>query len=192
MLEDENPVLVADRDCGDCNVCCVALTIDDPALQKVQGFRCLNTLPDKTCAIYDDRPRTCRVFFCGYRRLKWVKDTLRPDQSGVLVNLQYESKPGETPVRMGVTFTLFSAAAVKAEGLAESVAAAVGSGVPVYVQIPGPPGFTWAQARIDEALRPAVHARDKAAILRLLHQAHRQGRKGEFEPVKLTRRPPSG
>lgn len=190
MLDDENPVLVPDRDCGDCNVCCVALTIDDPALQKVQGFRCQNTLPDKTCAIYDGRPRTCRVFFCGYRRLKWVKDTLRPDRSDVLVNLQHESKPGETPVRMGVTFTLLTTAAVKAEGLAESVAAAVSAGVPVYVQIPGPPGFTWAQARIDEALRPAVYARDKAAILRLLQQAHRQGRKGDFEPVKLSGRTP--
>jgi hypothetical protein len=188
MLDDENAILVPGRDCGDCNVCCVALTIDDPALQKVQGFRCRNTLPDKTCAIYDSRPRTCRVFFCGYRRLKWVKDTLRPDQSDVLVNLQYENKPGETPVRMGVTFTLLTAAAVKAEGLAESVAAAVSAGVPVYVQIPGPPGFTWAQARIDETLRPAVYARDKAAILRLLQQAHRQGRKGNFEPVKLSGR----
>jgi Fe-S-cluster containining protein len=190
MLDDENPVLVPGRDCGDCNVCCVALTIDDPALQKVQGFRCQNTLPDKACAIYESRPRTCRVFFCGYRRLKWVKDTLRPDRSDVLVNLQYENKPGETPVRMGVTFTLLTAAAVKAEGLAESVAAAVSAGVPVYVQIPGPPGFTWAQARIDEALRPAVYARDKAAILRLLQQAHRQGRKGDFEPVKLSGRTP--
>jgi hypothetical protein len=188
MLDDENAILVPGRDCGDCNVCCVALTIDDPALQKVQGFRCRNTLPDKTCTIYDSRPRTCRVFFCGYRRLKWVKDTLRPDQSDVLVNLQYENKPGETPVRMGVTFTLLTAAAVKAEGLAESVAAAVSAGVPVYVQIPGPPGFTWAQARIDETLRPAVCARDKAAILRLLQQAHRQGRKGNFEPVKLSGR----
>jgi len=116
---------------------------------------------------------------------------LRPDRSDVLVNLQYESKPGETPVRMGVTFTLLSNAAVKAEGLAESVAAAVGAGVPVYAQIPGPPGFTWAQARIDDALRSAVYARDKAAILRLLQQAHRQGRKGDFEPVKLTGRTPT-
>jgi hypothetical protein len=191
MLDDDNPVLVPNRECGDCNVCCAALTIDDPALQKPPGFRCRNTLPDKSCGIYDSRPRTCRVFFCGYRRLKWIKDTLRPDRSDVLVNLQYESKPGETPVRMGVTFTLLSNAAVKAEGLAESVAAAVGAGVPVYAQIPGPPGFTWAQARIDDALRPAVYARDKGAILRLLQQAHRQGRKGDFEPVKLTGRTPT-
>lgn len=188
MLDDENPVLVPDRECGACNVCCMSLTIDDPALRKVQGYRCPNTLPDKSCAIYASRPRTCRTFFCGYRRLKWVKDTLRPDLSGVLVNLRYESAPGETPVRLGVSFTLLTSNAVKAEGLAESVAAAVTAGVPVYVQIPGPPGFTWAQARIDEALRPAVFTRDKPAILRLLQQAHRQGRKGDFEPVKLSGR----
>lgn len=32
------------RECGECNVCCVALTIDDPALQKVQGYRCKNSV----------------------------------------------------------------------------------------------------------------------------------------------------
>ena len=62
--------LVPDRTCGTCNVCCVALTINDKALQKVQGYRCRNTLPDKGCAIYDTRPDTCRTFFCGWRLLK--------------------------------------------------------------------------------------------------------------------------
>jgi len=47
MLDDDNPVLVPNRECGDCNVCCAALTIDDPALQKPPGFRCRNTLLTK-------------------------------------------------------------------------------------------------------------------------------------------------
>ena len=55
--------LVAGRECGTCNVCCVALTIEDPALTKVQGYRCPNTRPDNLCGIYETRPDTCRTFF---------------------------------------------------------------------------------------------------------------------------------
>ncbi len=47
------------RECGDCNVCCVSLTIDDPELQKVQGYRCKNSVPGKGCVIYQNRPQTC-------------------------------------------------------------------------------------------------------------------------------------
>ena len=38
--------LVPGRECGTCNVCCVALTINEPALQKAQGYRCRNAQPD--------------------------------------------------------------------------------------------------------------------------------------------------
>ena len=54
------------RDCGSCNVCCVALTIDEASLKKPQGYRCKNAQPDNSCAIYADRPRTCRDFNCGW------------------------------------------------------------------------------------------------------------------------------
>ena len=37
--------VIEGRECGSCTVCCVALTIDDPALQKVQGYRCPNLTP---------------------------------------------------------------------------------------------------------------------------------------------------
>ncbi len=68
------------RECGECNVCCVALTIDDPALQKVQGYRCKNSVAGQGCVIYETRPQTCRAFNCGWQMLKWVKPTMRPDR----------------------------------------------------------------------------------------------------------------
>src|SRR5271165_1629932 len=115
--------LVPGRSCGSCDVCCVALTIDEPHLQKLQGHRCPNLQQDHLCRIYDTRPQTCRAFFCGWRRLKWVREPLRPDRSGVLVRLHGElSTSGGTP-RLGVMFTLLTDAALRAEGLAESVAA---------------------------------------------------------------------
>ena len=182
------PQLIPGRDCGSCNVCCVSLTIDDPELQKLQGYRCRNALPDNSCAIYPNRPRTCRDFNCGWRLLKWVRQTLRPDLSGVLVRLHYELSAATNTRTLGVIFTFLNRRALKAEGLAESVAAAVAAGVPVYVGVPGPPGYTSGQARINEALLHAVQTRDKPAVLEVLRVACQQGRKGDFVPIKRTHR----
>jgi hypothetical protein len=183
--------LVPGRDCGPCNVCCVALTIDDPELQKLQGYRCRHTTPDHGCAVYATRPQTCRTFHCGWRRLKWVRQTLRPDISGVLVRLHYEvSKSGAR--HLGVIFSLLTNASLKAEGLAESVAAAVAAGIPVHLHVPGPPGHTAGQARINEVLQDAVRAKDKAAVLRILRQARAHGRHGDHRPIVLARRADGG
>lgn len=177
--------VIPDRECGSCNVCCVALTINDVALQKVQGYRCKNAQPDNQCAIYEDRPQTCRKFECGWRLLKWVRPGLRPDRSGVLIRVQV-SKTGEH----GVIVTLLDNRSLKAEGLAETVAAAVAAGLPVYLHVPGPPGHTSAQARIDGALVHAVATRDKAALLAVLRDGRRKARAGDFEPIRLG--PPGG
>ena len=171
--------LVSGRECGECNVCCVALTIDDPDLRKVQGVRCKNALSDNSCAIYDARPRMCRSFFCGWRMLKWVKEPLRPDRSGVLIRLQVEKASG----KLGVVFTLLTRAAAKAEGLAESIAAAIAADIPVYLNVPGPPGYTSGQARINEVLEGAVLAHDKEAVLRILRQARARGIRGKHRPI---------
>jgi len=182
------PELIADRSCGACNVCCVALTIDDPALQKVQGYRCPNTTRTHGCAIYDTRPETCRTFFCGWRQLKWVRETLRPDTSGVLFRLHNEISSETGEKRAGIIVTLLTGAALKAEGLAESVAAAVAAGVPVYLHVPGPPGHTSGMVRLNAALGDAVHFRDKAALLDVLRRLRAQGRAGDSAPIVLARR----
>ncbi len=115
----DDPHLVAGRTCGSCNVCCVELTIDDPELQKVQGYCCPHTQRDNSCGIYATRPHTCRAFYCGWRRLKWIREPLKPDRSGVLVRLHGEISKTDGTKRLGVEFTLLNAAALKAEGLAE-------------------------------------------------------------------------
>ena len=183
----ELPELVPGRACGSCNVCCVALTIDDPALQKVQGYRCRHAQKDNGCAIYETRPQTCRSFFCGWRQLKWVREGLRPDRSGVLVRIHGAVSAADGGARLGVVITLLNNAALKAEGLAETVAAAVNAGVPVYLHIPGPPGYTSSQARINEALADAVALKDKAGVLAVLRRARAMGRAGEHKPIVLGR-----
>ena len=175
--------LVPERACGDCNVCCVALTIDDPQLRKPQGYRCKNTLPNKGCAIYDNRPDMCRTFFCGWRTFKWIRDSLRPDTSGVLVRTQYTVTAAEKTPVPGVIFTFLNNAALKAEGLAETVAAAVAAGIRVYIHVPGPPGQTSSQARIDEVLQHAVITKNKAEVLNILRRAQTQGKSGPRKPL---------
>ncbi|HET9018068.1 MAG TPA: hypothetical protein VFN46_00680 [Acetobacteraceae bacterium] len=177
--------LVPGRACGSCNVCCVALTIDEAQMQKLPGHRCRHAQRDNGCAIYEGRPRTCRSFFCGWRTLKWVREPLRPDRSGVLVQLHGEISGQDGTPRLGVIVTLLNGAALRAEGLAETVAAAVAAEIPVYLSVPGPPGHTSGRARINDALREAVQRRDKAAVLGILREARAMGRAGEFVPVVL-------
>ncbi len=185
----DDPQLVAGRTCGSCNVCCVELTIDDAELQKVQGYRCPHTQRDHSCGIYGTRPHTCRAFYCGWRRLKWIREPLKPDRSGVLVRLHGEISKTDGTKRLGVEFTLLNAAALKAEGLAESIAAAVAAEVPVFLSIPGPPGYTYAQVRINEVLHDAVYAKDKAAVLSILRKVRTMGRSGERRRIVLSGRP---
>lgn len=185
----EQHPLVPDRECGPCNVCCVALTINDPELQKAQGFRCRNTQRDGGCAIYPTRPNTCRTFFCGWRHLKWVREALRPDRSGVLIRLHGEVARDTGETRLGIVVTLLTKAALKAEGLAETVAAGVAADVPVYLNVPGPPGWTSGQARINEALLHAVVTKDKPAVLEILRQAYNKGERGERRRI-VFRDPP--
>ena len=176
--------LVPGRTCGSCNVCCIALTIDDPALRKPQGYRCHNAQPDNGCGIYANRPHTCRAFYCGWRLLRWVRDTLRPDQTDVLVQLIQETD-GHAVLDFSVAFTLLTVAGLEADGLAESIAASVAANIRTYLVIPGPPGYTSSQAQVNEMLGDAVRARDKAEVLGLLRESYAIGNKGPRAKIVL-------
>ncbi len=177
--------LVPGRSCGSCNVCCVALTIDDPALRKAQGFRCRNAQADNGCAIYANRPETCRTFYCGWRLLRWLPDALRPDQTKVLVQLLEEPDAAGT-MGYSLVFTMLTRAGLAADGLAESVAAAIRAEIPTYLTIPGPPGFTSSQGKINEVFEEAVRAKNKAGMLALLREAYAKGKKGPRARIVLS------
>ncbi|OYW45800.1 MAG: hypothetical protein B7Z08_00065 [Sphingomonadales bacterium 32-68-7] len=77
--------LVAERACGGCTVCCTVCEIPD--LPKPADVACQHLEP-AGCGIYPDRPGGCRTFFCGWRRLPWLTNNLRPDRSGVMFTLE--------------------------------------------------------------------------------------------------------
>ena len=174
---------VPGRACGSCNICCIALTIDDPELHKPQGFRCRHNQRDNLCGIYESRPQTCREFHCGWMLLRWVKISLRPDQSRVLIRLRGLISPEDGTRQLGIEVALLDKSALRAEGLAETIAAAVVAGMPVFLRIPGPPGLTSASARVNDVLEQAVLTRDKAEVMRILRRAYAEGRRGDFVPI---------
>lgn len=187
--------LVEGRECGGCTACCVALTIQEPALSKPQGFRCRHLVAAAAgggCGIYPDRPTTCRTFHCGWRQFRWVRETLRPDLSGVLIRRHREQARDTGQSAQGVIFSLLGRHGLRAEGLAETVAAAVHAGVPAYLGVQGPPGHTSGVARMNEALEQVVRFRDKPGLLAILRRAYASAsHSGNFRPIDMAKVPPT-
>ncbi len=80
--------VVQDRQCGDCRVCCSALTI--VALDKPWGEPCKH-LVQTGCGIYEQRPSECSEYLCGWRRGMGDEEH-RPDLIGVLLTA-HDNKP---------------------------------------------------------------------------------------------------
>lgn len=72
------------RECGTCTACCSALPIHE--LSKPARQACLH-VGRGGCGQYEQRPASCREFFCGWMRGELPADErYRPDQLGVLVD----------------------------------------------------------------------------------------------------------
>ena len=65
--------LVPGRSCGTCIMCCKVYSIRE--LNKRAGRRCVHAEHGRGCKIYEDRPETCRAFYCMWR----VDPTLGPE-----------------------------------------------------------------------------------------------------------------
>jgi hypothetical protein len=70
------------RTCGSCTQCCKAFAVRE--LAKPANRWCRHCAIGKGCAVYADRPLTCRQFACGWL-LNPLPDELRPDRSKVVM-----------------------------------------------------------------------------------------------------------
>lgn len=66
--------------CGECNACCSLFPIKE--INKEVNSLCKYW--DNGCTIYDDRPKPCRDYECGYLQGKNVPEKLRPDNCGIV------------------------------------------------------------------------------------------------------------
>lgn len=167
--------LVPGRECGTCNACCVVPSIDDPELRKLPGVPCVNTRPDGGCAIYETRPRTCRDFFCGWRRAAWIGEDLRPDRSGVYIRLTNDPKLTGTSSLRALIITVLRAEALDAPGLTAAIATAMKAGMPGYVVVPGKPGFTSCRMALPDEFNALASAGNHASMRDRLTALYRDG-----------------
>jgi hypothetical protein len=158
--------LVEGRECGTCTACCTALTIDEPELQKLPGYTCLNCRLGAGCAIYETRPNLCREWYCAWRRLDWIAETLRPDRSGVLIIPLRQDIPPECTAGFGLDFLVLNHAALQAEGLPEALAKSVGDNIATFLSVPRDQGHRSIRAFLNEDLNDDVARGQLSAVRR--------------------------
>jgi len=130
--------LVPGRECGDCTVCCIVPTIDDPDIQKKPGLRCRYC--DAGCTIYQSRPKPCRVFFCAWRMIPALGPDWRPDRCGVFGMLADAAIAGNTVPALTLMLTRDAARTVAHPGFISFVHANLLEGRPIYLSISSRPG----------------------------------------------------
>ena len=79
------------RRCNDCDVCCTALEVFDLQPPKKIGERCQHQCNDKAgCQIYDNRPKSCKEFYCTWRMAEVIKifipNRLKPSKCGFVLS----------------------------------------------------------------------------------------------------------
>jgi len=84
LYESENP-LVPGRTCGTCMLCCKVMRVDE--LNKAAGVLCTHAVTGSGCTIRDQRPRSCRRFFCGWRLDPNIDSLWKPSISGFLLTI---------------------------------------------------------------------------------------------------------
>ena len=144
---------VRSRECGECNICCSALLIDDPPVKKLPNVLCEHWCGG--CDIYDSRPNTCREFLCGWRQSATFAESWRPDRSNVLVRVLAQ-KP-----KLSVVFHLLAplTEAVTVE-LLHLAGAMIAAGNEVFLAVAGEPGETAIRFSLNPALAPSIASRN--------------------------------
>ncbi len=74
------------RTCGGCTMCCKLLGVVE--LDKPMGVWCAHALKGSGCAIYEQRPQTCRTYDCFWLTHPEMADYWKPDRSRMVVTAQ--------------------------------------------------------------------------------------------------------
>ncbi|HRI10323.1 MAG TPA: hypothetical protein PKW35_21035 [Nannocystaceae bacterium] len=140
------------RPCGECTACCTVMAVTE--LQKPRGQACAHICAGG-CAIYSERPDSCRRFDCLWR-LGFARDDDRPDRLGVIFDvtprdrdcqiqaiMAFEARPGA-----------FTDPKVRYQLDRHAKKAVVLLMVPGRIEPLGPPGLVarWQQSRSRAAL----------------------------------------
>jgi hypothetical protein len=173
MLDVE---LVPGRGCGECTVCCTALAIDKPEIQKDAGVTCRHCRAG--CTIYATRPALCRDFYCGWRQLPILDDSRRPDRSGVFVELEpIGDQTGLSLVLVGNPLKT-----VRQNWFIDFVSVGVRGDVPLSLAIPGPKGHQGASLLLNTRQMLEAARTSRPRVKDLLESELKRLRTYEFPP----------
>jgi hypothetical protein len=173
-----------DRPCDGCTVCCIVPPIRSPAFSKQSNTRCQHCTEPGGCGIYLNRPQPCRDFECGWRSLSFLDDRWKPDRCGIMIVPEEDNVPPEFQRRQGLNFIAFR----KAEDLEqpfviEMLAGLAHAQAPIFLSVPGPPGFHPAMILLNPQIDQAARNRDGARIRSALLAAYASLKAGKFEPI---------
>ena len=163
---------LAPKTCGACSVCCKETMVELDGALKLAGVMCPHAAPPSGCGIYEARPHICRAYFCGWHHLPSLGDEWRPDRSEVLISFRKGAAPDG--LMDGVEFELVgSPERITWLPLVEYIATLIVDAVPVYLSLPGEPGFQspWVYLNDIAELRQGLARRDFAATTAVLQQA---------------------
>jgi hypothetical protein len=157
----------AEKTCGPCQVCCVALKIKAPQLRKDAQIPCPH-LVEKGCGIYESRPAVCRSFLCGWRLMPELDASWRPDLSGVMLLPLPEAQIAKSYRAAGPGWVLVISDAKKAitPRLGRLAAAMVKRHTALFLSVMTP------RIQINEQLEAAAAADDLDGVMRVLRQAY--------------------
>ena len=71
------------RECGTCTLCCKVMGIVE--LDKPRSRWCDHAMPGRGCAIYDQRPHSCRVFSCLWLLDEGLGEEWKPEKSKLVI-----------------------------------------------------------------------------------------------------------
>ena len=168
--------LVPGRECGECTVCCTAMAIDKPEIQKEAGVTCRHCITG--CAIYETRPALCRDFYCGWRHLPILDDSWRPDRSGVFVELEpVDDQTGLSLVLVGNPLKT-----VRQPWFIEFVTTGVRGDLPLLLGIPGPRGHQGASLLLNTRQMLDAAQASRARVKELLEKELKRLQAHDFPP----------
>jgi len=149
--------LVPGRECGGCTVCCTALLVDTPEIQKAPGVTCKYC--KNGCTIYETRYPVCRDFHCAWRKLDILDDSWRPDRSQVFTQFERDNIPPSFGTDFGIGLLLIGDPGwtVRQDWFQHVVASGVMSDIPMFLCLPGRRGNEAARILLNtDAMRTAI------------------------------------
>ncbi len=82
--------IIPGRSCENCTLCCKVMRIYE--LNKPNGVWCSHCKPSVGCTIYDNKPHSCSVFYCGYLSSSELDEKWKPAHSRLVISVDSDNK----------------------------------------------------------------------------------------------------